>query len=237
MLIALVGIVLLSSAGRQVPVHELHHASFRNLKGIPEPSDIVYIPGSRDCYIVSDHGILFRCDSSGTPLQQAQWEGMDYEGVEIVGDNIYVSDETPRKVYKYSRDMQLLREYQVSWQGALNKAFESIAWNSSKQCFVLVSQEPVSVVEYDTAFHVLNKYQFHGARNIASARWHNGYMYLLSSKDRCILQCDPQTYEVKQKYIIDVLNPEGLAFDASGNVVITSDALQRLYFFNQLQDQ
>jgi hypothetical protein len=42
---------------------------------------------------------------------------------------------------------------------------------------------------------------------------------------------------VKEYYDIDVLNPEGLAFDADGNVSITSDDLQRLYFFKNLPTQ
>ena len=40
--------------------------------------------------------------------------------------------------------------------------------------------------------------------------------------------------KVKEWYKIDVLNPEGLAFDADGNVTITSDNLQRIYFFKNL---
>ena len=59
-------------------------------------------------------------------------------------------------------------------------------------------------------------------------------MYFLSSYDQLIYRVDPNTYEVKEEFKINVSNPEGLAFDKHGKVTITSDDLQRIYFFNQL---
>ena len=69
---------------------------------------------------------------------------------------------------------------------------------------------------------------------MSGARWYKGDMYLLGNLDETIFKCDPNTYEVKEWYKINVLNPEGLSFDANGNVSITSDDLQRLYFFKNL---
>ena len=59
-------------------------------------------------------------------------------------------------------------------------------------------------------------------------------MYLIGGKDAIIFKCDHNTYELQEYYNIPVLNPEGLAFDAAGNVTITSDDLQRIYFFKNL---
>jgi hypothetical protein len=59
-------------------------------------------------------------------------------------------------------------------------------------------------------------------------------MYLLSSLDASIIKCNATSYEGEEFYQINVLNPEGLSFDAHENISITSDDLQRLYFFKNL---
>lgn len=202
----------------------------RKLK-MPEPSDIVFDAETGNYFIVSDHGKLYECDSLGNIIRKAQKEGLDFEGVEIKDGYVYVSDETPRKVYKYKKsDLSLVDVYTVSWAGAMNKAFESIAYNEAKGCFVLVSQEPAVIIEYDKDFKELKRHPFHYARDISSARWYNGYLYLLSSKDCAIFKCNPETYEVLDEYRLNIINPEGLAFSRTGDILITSDDLQRLFF-------
>ena len=226
---------LLLSKQKDKPHCKFKFDHFRSLKHIPEPSDIVYDKETNHYFIVSDHGKLFECDTAGNIIRKAAKEGMDFEGVEVKDSFVYVSDESPRKVYKYRKsDLSLVKEYNVSWGGAINKAFESITYNYAKKCFVLVSQAPVVVVEYDDNFKETNRYRFHNARDISDARWYNGDIYLLSSLDETIFKCDAESYEVKEFYKINVFNPEGLAFDGEGNVRVTSDDLQRLYFFKNL---
>ncbi len=228
-------VLLVSFKKKEIPTTKFKFEHFKLLKKIPEPSDIVYDKETGHTFIVSDHGKLFECDTLGNIIRKAPEEGMDFEGVEILDSFVYVSDETPRKVYQYRKsDLSLVNVFSVTWQGALNKAYESLTYNATKKCFLLVSQQPVAVVEYDKDFKEIKKYPFRLARDISSARWHNGFVYLLSGKDECIFKCDPNTYEALEKYNINVLNPEGLAFDAHENILITSDDLQRLYFFNNL---
>jgi uncharacterized protein YjiK len=234
--VSILSILLLSFKGINKPSEvDFHFDHFSSLNGIPEPSDVVYDKATNHLLIVSDHGILFECDTAGKILRKAQEKGMDFEGVEVKDDYVYVSDETPRKVYKYNRkDLSLKDVYTVSFSGAMNKAFESITYNYTKHCFVMVSQQPAVICEYNDEFVLQKKYSFHSARDISNARWYQGYLYLLSGLDRSIFKCDPETYEVKEVYHINVLNPEGLAFDDKGNVIITSDDLQRIYFFKNL---
>jgi len=235
LLIFIVAILLLSFKGKVVPNCKFKFEHFKSLNHIPEPSDIVYDSITQHFFVVSDHGILFETDLKGNIIRKASEEGMDFEGIEIKDSFIYISDETPRKVYKYRKsDLSLVKVYQVSWGGAANRAFESITYNNSKNCFVLVSQEPVSIVEYDENFREKERYPFHGVRDISGARWYKDELYLLSNKDDCIIKCNPLTYEPIEFYRINVLNPEGLAFDSAGQVYITSDDLQRLYFFKIL---
>ncbi len=225
----------LFSKENKLPHCKFKFDHFKSLNRIPEPSDIVYDKDSKHFFIVSDHGKLFECDLAGNIIRKADEEGMDFEGVEVTDSFVYVSDETPRKVYKYRKnDLSLVKVFSVSWGGAANKAFESIVYNEAKKCFVLVSEAPVSIVEYTDDFKEINRYPIHIARNMNGARWYKGDLYLLSSLDETIFKCDPETYSVKEYYKINVLNPEGMAFDADGNVSVTSDNLQRLYFFKNL---
>ena len=226
---------LFSVSDAQILRYKFNHSGFESLNKIPEPSDIVFDKETKLFFIVSDHGKLFECDSNMHIVRKAKAEGLDFEGIEIVDSFIYVSDETPRKVYKYRKsDLSLVATYTVSWGGAANKAFESICYNYRKNCFILVSQQPVTVVEYTTDFKEIGRYKFNGARNIAGARWHNGELYLLSSLDAAIIKCDPLNYLPISYYNINVLNPEGIAFDEDNNVFIVSDDLQRIYYFNKL---
>jgi hypothetical protein len=40
------------------------------------------------------------------------------------------------------------------------------------------------------------------------------------------------TYEVIEKWSLPVINPEGFAFDKKGNLLVTCDDMQRIYYFN-----
>ena len=100
----LLSVLFLFSYGQKdIPHCNFKFEHFKSLNGIPEPSDIVYDSASNHYYIVSDHGMLFECDLQGNIIRKANEEGQDFEGVEIKDSFVYVSDETPRKVYKYRK--------------------------------------------------------------------------------------------------------------------------------------
>ncbi|PQJ08936.1 hypothetical protein CJD36_021980 [Flavipsychrobacter stenotrophus] len=234
-LLILFPFIILLSVGKGRAVTKIKQVGFRLLKSIPEPSDIVFDSLNGHYYVVSDHGQLFECDSVFKVLRVAEKEGLDFEGIEIRDSFIYVSDETPREIYKYKRrDLTFVQKYRVSWGGAMNKAFESISFNYKKNCFVLIAQQPPVIVEYDTSFKQISKYNFTNARSIAGARWYNNKLYLLSSLDATILVCNPTTYNVESTFSVNVLNPEGLSFDSKGRIRIVSDDTRRVYYFNQL---
>jgi uncharacterized protein YjiK len=198
---------------------------------VPEPSDVAIDPNSGTYYIVSDNGILFETNSQGKILRKSKDLGFDFEGVEVQGDNIFVSDESARKVMVYSKsDFTLIKSYRVSYAGGRNEGFESITYNKTNNKFILISEkDPVTLFEYDENFHLIDEFSIKGVRDISSARWYNNKIYLLSDEDRVVLECDPNTYRIEKKLNINILNPEGIAFNAQGNIIITSDDLQKIY--------
>jgi uncharacterized protein YjiK len=203
---------------------------------VSEPSDIAIDNNTKEFYIPSDNGILYKCDSLGTIIQQAETQGWDFEGVEIKDNSVFVLDESARKVYKYAKtNLKLENVYSTPYNGGRNEGFESLCYNYTKKCFVLITEKnPITIYEYDEKFQLLNQIKFTETRDISSARWFDGHIYLLSDEDRCILKCDADDYSVKNKYIINVINPEGLTFNKFGIPVVAGDDIQQLYYFNAL---
>lgn len=223
---------LLSLKSRQESLSYNYKRSIR----VPEPSDIAFDSTAEHLYIVSDKGILFECDAKGTVLRKSGFRGVDFEGVEVVGDKVYVADEALRQVHRFDRKT-LRREstWYIPYSGGRNKSYESLAYNPVKKCFLMITEkDPVIIRELTTDFIPLKEYQFKAARDISSARWHNGYLYLLSDEDRSVYKCDPDDYTVIRSWQTNILNPEGIAFDREGGMVIVSDDLQRLHFYNPL---
>ncbi len=207
-------------------------AKWHKTLSIPESSDVVFDSTNNHLYIVSDRGALYETDTAGIILRKSKLEGLDFEGIDLLGDQLYISDETPRKVYcvnKHTLEQPWVK--QIQWGGALNKAYETICYNPVTKRFILIAEAPPVIVEYDTAFNKIDQHYFKYARDINSAKFFNGFVYLLSSKDRKIFKCNATTLEPLESYIINVYNAEGLCFTPQGNIYVVSDDWQRLYYF------
>jgi len=233
--IVIISILLLSFNYKGVPHHKFKEDHFSNVE-VKEPSDIVYDAATNHFFIVNDGGTFSECDLTGKVIRTAKEKGWDFEAIEIKDDYIYIGDESARKVHKYKKsDLSLVTSYETPYSGPRNSGFESLTYNETKHCFVMVIEKnPVTLYEMDENFKTIKTMPFKGVKDISAARWYNGFMYLLSDEDMEILKCDPNTYEVLEEYSIKVLNPEGIAFDKDGNVVITSDKLQRIYYYKNL---
>ncbi|MFT4061267.1 MAG: SdiA-regulated domain-containing protein [Edaphocola sp.] len=203
---------------------------------VPEPSDIAVDSATGNTYLVSDNGLLYKCDARGKILQKAAFEGMDFEGVAVTKDYVYVADESLRKIHRFQKaTLSLDKTWSVPYFGARNRGYESLAWNPAKQCFIVITEKsPIIIRELDSNFDPIGEVVFSSASDISAARWHNGFLYLLSDEDHSVLQCDPKTYEVLKTWKLDVLNPEGIDFSPEGDLIILSDDLHTLYYYNHL---
>ena len=87
--------------------------------------------------------------------------------------------------------------------------------------------------ELDTDFKITNQTDLSAvASDISSARYYDGFLWLLSDEDMMLLKLNPTTFDVLKKWSLPVINPEGLAFDKNGNILISCDDMQRVYYFN-----
>ncbi len=202
---------------------------------IPEPSDICYSFTTDTFFVVSDQGILFETDRNGKVLRKLDQKDTDFEGVYVNNKTVYAVDESGRTIYEY--DLTTLKNTSsttIPYNGARNKGYESFEFDKNKNEFLLITEkDPILLFELSTDLKVIKQTDLSSiAKDISSARFYNNSLWLLSDEDAMLLKVDPITYEVIKKWKLPVINPEGLAFDKDGTIMITCDDMQRLYYFN-----
>lgn len=203
---------------------------------IPEPSDITYASTTNTFFIVSDQGLLYETDSTGKILKKSAYKGLDFEGVYADSANVYVSEEMTRDIIQFDiHTLQKTGVRQLHYFGGRNKGFESITYNQAKNKFVVVSEkDPSKIFELDNNFLVTNKELIKKVADISSATYHNNLLWLLSDEDHTILVLDPKTYAVVKQYKLNILNPEGICFNAKGELMIISDDMQMLFNYGKI---
>jgi uncharacterized protein YjiK len=202
---------------------------------VKEPSDISYTK-DKNYLVVSDGGTLLKLDISGKKILAAKQTGIDFEGVLEFDDLIYVSDETSRKIMIYdSKSLEFIKSYQLQLQRASNSGFESIAYNSKKERFILVTEKnPITIQEYSKDFVLQGEITFTSVRDISAASFYNGSLFLLSDEDHLLMKLS-DNYEIEKTWDINILNPEGFCFDENNNLIIISDDLEMLYNFGKIE--
>jgi len=203
---------------------------------VAEPSDLVYIPGTAPArfYVVSDNGYVAEMHSDGTIRRRTEEIAFDLEAALLHNAELLVVDERTRRVlWLDTTDLSVKRRLTVPYGGGRNKGYEALAWNPVKERYLLITERsPVYIVELDREFRTVNEIDFdRSIRDISSATWYDGHLWLLSDMDMLLLKCDPQNYKILGRWQVPVLNPEGFAFDGSGNLFVISDDRQRLYTF------
>ncbi|RYZ30007.1 MAG: hypothetical protein EOP49_40160, partial [Sphingobacteriales bacterium] len=207
---------------------------------IPEPSDISVAPDGKSYFIVSDNGLLFETDTEGKVIRQADYIGMDNEAVYADDANVYTVEEAVRKLKIFDRaTLKLKRTVNLPYSGGRNKGYESFTYDAITRHYIIITEkDPSYIYELDQDFKVVNEVNISKlARDFSSATFHDGFVWLLSDEDRTIFKVDPTFFEVKASWIIPIINPEGIAFDHDGNLLIQSDDMKRLYFFKNPEKQ
>lgn len=215
------------------PVPKIKPVKVQAVK-VNEPSDICLAPGGNSLYMVSDNGVLYETALDGKIMREAKFTGYDFEAVHSDNEYVYVADEMTRTIHLYDhKNLQLQRSIRVPYHGGRNHGYESITYNKKKNALILITEDnPIWIFELDNDFKVKNEVKFKGARDISAATWYNDHLWFLSDEDRTVFKINPDTYEIEAAWVIPVLNPEGITFDQNGQLIIVSDDLSKLYYFN-----
>ncbi|MEC4004803.1 SdiA-regulated domain-containing protein [Flavobacterium sp. SUN052] len=230
----LIGILLFSISITAQTATKLKPTKSISIK-VPEPSDICYSPKNDSFFIVSDTGILFETNLNGDIIRKQEQKDTDFEAVYSDNKYVYAVDESNRTIYQYNiADLKKVKETVFPYNGARNKGYESFTYDEIKKRFLLITEsEPTIIFELDDNFNITKQTDISSiASDISSARFYKNNLWLLSDEDMMLIKVNPETYEVIKKWKLPIINPEGLAFDKNGNLLITSDDMQRLFFFN-----
>lgn len=209
---------------------------FKSVKtAVPEPSDICYSFTTDTFFVVSDEGFLFEINRNGTVLRKIDQNEADFEAVYVTNKTVYAIDESTRTIYQY--DLSTLKNTSstiIPYDGKRNKGFESFEFDKTKNEFLLITeQKPTLLFELTTDLKIVKQTDLSEiAKDISSARFYNNFLWLLSDEDQMLLKINPISYQVINRWKLPVHNPEGLAFDKDGTIMITSDDKQKIYYFN-----
>ncbi|MCX7767855.1 MAG: SdiA-regulated domain-containing protein [Flavobacteriales bacterium] len=200
---------------------------------IPEPSDLAWWQGA--WYVVSDNGWLYRCTPDFSDCQKTPVKGVDFEALAASPQALFVSEESLRLVHCYDRQLNLLRSWRLPDHGPLNAGAEALAWDEQHQTLLAVTESPVTIyaIRDEGILPAERRWPYRG--DISAAVVHQGDLWLLSDESRMIYQISPSDYHVRQIYGVPVVNPEGLAFDQFGNLLVLSDDRQTVYYFRIAQ--
>ncbi len=202
---------------------------------IHEPSDLHFDTASQTFYVVSDdEGCIAQIDSTGRLIRKSQQLGYDLEALTQRGEQWFWMDEMTRTLGIITNEFEVVKRMQLSYFGGRNKAFESLVWIDDHNVLLAITErDPIWVWTFNSALDVVNQIELPiKVRDISSATWHNGKIWLLSDEDRTVFECSYPNFSVERAFIIPVINPEGLAFDSSGKLYVCSDDLERLFVFS-----
>lgn len=203
---------------------------------IPEPSDIC-TASDGGYFVVSDNGILFKLNQKFEIEKKAKVTGFDFEGVYANDTSVFVSDESLRQIYVYnSSNLELQKIIPFMYNGGRNLGMESITYDPSNGNFVGFSEkEPCLLMQFNKAFQLIDQHHIEGLREVSSVTYYQNALWVLSDEERTIYKVDPTTFSIENKWVIPILNPEGICFTKEGNLKIVSDDQEEIFDVNITQ--
>ncbi len=200
---------------------------------IDEPSDIcVSSLDPTHYFIVSNRGCIAETDGNGKVIRKTKYDGSDYESICIKDGFIYAMDESLRRIdILDEKDFKLKKSVLVPYSGGRNKGVEGLTYIPSLKKFIAVIEKPGIIVELDEQLHETGTLELKQFGELSSITWHNDYLWMLGDEDHEIMKVSAADYTIVQRWKIPVTNPEGIAFDTNGDLLIISDDMSMLFKF------
>jgi uncharacterized protein YjiK len=200
---------------------------------IDEPSDICATSDNPShFYVVGNRGNIAIIDSNGNVLRISKQDGGDYEGCCVKDHQLYVFDESLRKITVMDEGtMKIRKNMTVPYAGGRNKGFEGLTYIPSQKKFISVIEKPATIYELNEQLQVINEFRMKGIWELSAVTYHDNFLWLLCDEAHMVVKVNPENYDIVDQWDIPVVNPEGIAFDAGGNLLIVSDDLGKLFKF------
>lgn len=206
---------------------------FHHELSIDEPSDICLTsanPGHY--YIVSNRGSIAETDSNGKVVRHTQWDGSDYEAICTKDNMIYAVDESMRRIdIMDESNFKLKKSVYLNYTGARNKGIEGLIYLPDQKKFIAVIEKPAMLIEMNEQLQVTSQTLMKQFFELSSITYHDHFLWLLGDENHEVMKVNPDDYTIVQRWSLPVVNPEGICFDASGNLLIVSDDMATLFKF------
>jgi len=204
---------------------------------IPETSDLCFGSSTTILYTVSDRTAkVYKITTQGKVLSELAYTGSDLEGVCYVGNQfLYVTEERLRTVFKLDLQGNKLEQVAIPVEkNDENQGLEGISYATFNTHFYILNEKnPGLLIETDENLNVLKNYPLKFSSDYSGICVDNinQQLWIVCDEAATANQCTMQG-ELIKSYRIPVSNPEGIAFDPSGNkLYVISDSEARLYYF------
>jgi uncharacterized protein YjiK len=199
---------------------------------IREISDLTTHPNGNDFIATSDFGEIYILDSTFQVKLKSDYSGDDFEGLCIFNDTIYVSEDRDRQLVLFEpTKLAFLRAFSVPFQMRNGDQVEGMIGDFENKTILLFSEDkPVEIFFYNPN---TGKHEVRDSKDlpeIASLDFWNNRLFALSDESPELLELDPKSFSVIQRWRIQVNNAEGLCF-RNGMMYIVSDELRKAYQF------
>jgi len=222
-------LIFLSLSGQKECVKNISVQRKKKIK-IPEPSDLTFF--NNQWMVVSDNGFLYSCTLDFSSCSKTGVTGADFEALATNGDFLWVSEESLRNIRVYNKKLEKVKNLLIHENGPLNAGFEALAYDSVRSVLIAITESPPLLLEINDDVPSGVRYPLSVRGDISAATVYNGFLWLLSDERRLIYKYSLPDYKILQIYSIPVVNPEGIAFDTDGKLLILSDDRQTIYYFD-----
>ncbi len=213
------------------------------IKKIPityrEPSEVVMSSDTSKLFILGDKAFLYETDMIGRMTRKAPFAAYDIEGACLYNGKIYISEESLRQVLIVDeKTLTLEKTLMVNNQGPRNLGFESIVHLPVANNFLMATEKaPCVFYQYTNDFQLVNQFPIKGIHEVSAMTYYDNYLYVLSDEDATVFKINPADYSILKSWKVPINNPEGITFNARGQMLIVSDDMGILFTFNNPNNQ
>ena len=135
------------------------------------------------------------------------------------------------------KTLQCINTIELQVETSSNDGLETLIYDEDTKEFVGISEKsPVVAYTFNQQFEKIKTTPLSIASDISSGCYHKGFYYLLSDEDHRVFQCN-KDFSVINSWSVKIINPEGICFDTNGDLVICSDEMQTIFFYDSPENK
>lgn len=204
---------------------------------IPEPSALSLNADTNSLWTVSDNNsTVYLISLTGKILSSfVLANAQDLEGVEFVNDSTLavVSEFSDELIICSPQGIERSR-YKINAKQSDNHGLEGVAFKKDSNSFCVINEKsPSLLIELTNDFFETHRTEITSMSDISDIYYDNeeNITWLLSDEDHAILRFNSEGVLI-EKLTIDVIQPEGLAYDKQNNFIyVVSDKTGELFTY------